>query len=86
MKLTTTQRRAILRSADESQKNIRIVVIPGIALAPRRRGDSWHYETKTGMRIYHPGAYARRGWSSMIYIHSTRRVEVGADWFVPMAA
>jgi hypothetical protein len=38
-KLTRNQRRAILRSADESQANIRIEIIPGIALAPR--GEQW---------------------------------------------
>ncbi len=78
--LSRTQRRAILRSADEPQANIHIEVIPGIALAPRSVGDSWHYETRGGKRIYHPGAYSRRGWSSMCYVASTRRVLVGEQW------
>jgi hypothetical protein len=30
--------------------------------------------------IFHPNAYARKGWSNMVYCPSTRRVEVGADW------
>lgn len=82
-KLSRIQRRAILRSANES--NIRIEVVPGIALAPHRVGESWHYETKTGIRIYHPSAYAKRGWSSMVYCHSTRRVIVGEQWVAQVA-
>ena len=82
--ITRQQRRAILRSANESQSNIRIQVIPGIAIAPRTVGESWHYTTRTGLPIYHPSAYAARGWSSMIYHHSTRRVEVGELW-IPRA-
>lgn len=78
--ITRTQRRTILRSADQSQANIYIEVIPGIALAPRTVGESWHYETRTGLRIYHPSAYAKRGWSSMVYCASTRRVVVGEQW------
>ena len=78
--LTPSQRRAIRRSANESQKNIGIQVIPGIALAPHSIGESWHYETRTGMRIHHPSAYAKRGWSNMIYCASSRRVIVGELW------
>ena len=82
--ITPQQRHAILRSANESQKNIAIKVIPGIAIAPRTVGESWHYCTRTGLRIHYPGAYSRRGWSSMVYIASTRRVEVGELW-IPRA-
>lgn len=78
--LSRNQRRAILRSASETQANIHIEVIPGIALAPRSVGESYHYETRTGLRIYHPSAYAKVGWSSMVYCASTRRVVVGGLW------
>jgi len=78
--LTASQRRAIRRSANESQKNISIQIIPGIALAPRSVGESWHYQTRGGRRIYHPSAYSKLGWSSMVYCHSTRRVLVGELW------
>ncbi len=77
---TRNIRRAILRSAGETQTNITIEIVPGIALAPRSVGHSYHYETKSGRRIWHPSAYSRRGWSSMVYCSSTRRVQVGSDW------
>jgi len=78
--ITRTQRRAILRSADQSQSNISIQIIPGVAVAPRTVGQSWHYETRGGSMIYHPGAYSKTGWSNMVYCHSTRRVIVGEQW------
>jgi len=28
----------------------------------------------------HPSAYSRHGWSNMVYVGSTRRVEVGELW------
>lgn len=80
MTISKLQRRSILLSAAETQANIKIQIIPGIALAPRTVGESYHYETKTGLRIWHPSAYSKRGWSSMVYCHSTRRVIVGEDW------
>lgn len=83
--ISRTQRRAILRSAAESQKNIRIEVIPGVAVAPRSVGQTWHYETRTGLRIWHPSAYAKRGWSSMVYCASSRRVIVGEQWVAQAA-
>ncbi|CAM6053500.1 unnamed protein product [Sphagnum tenellum] len=55
-------------------------IIAGIAMAPRLRGTSYHYTTRTGIPIHYPSAYSRCGWSSMVYHNSTRRVEVGEDW------
>jgi hypothetical protein len=84
-KLTHMQRRAILRSANESRQNIAIEIVPGIALAPRTVGQSWHYCTRGGTRIYHPSAYRSHGWSNMVYVHSTRRVLVGEQWVAQAA-
>ena len=78
--MTKLQRRTVLFSAAETQANIKIQIIPGIALAPRSVGQSWHYETASGSRIWHPAAYSKRGWSNMRYVASTRRVIVGSDW------
>ena len=80
MTISRLQRRSILRSAAETQANIQIQIIPGIALAPRSVGESYHYETLSGSRIWHPSAYSKRGWSNMRYVASTRRVIVGSDW------
>lgn len=56
-----------------------VKIIDGSA-APKRIGQRWHYETKGGRYIYHPNAYAARGWSNMVYCHSTLCVVVGAEW------
>ena len=75
--ITRNQRRAILRSADQPQTNIRIDVIPGIALAPRSIGQSYYWTTPSGKTIVrHPSAY---GWTTL-YHPSTRRVIVGEQW------
>lgn len=47
---------------------------------PRRSGEGYHWATRSGRRISHPGAYARRGFSNMVYCRSTRCVEAGALW------
>lgn len=56
-----------------------VVVRPGGA-APTLAGVRWHYKTRGGTLIEHPHAYARDGWSNMVYCPSSRRVEVGAEW------
>jgi hypothetical protein len=79
MKLTITQRRSVLAMAGVNQPNIPIQVVPG-NVAPYFAGSAWHYETAGGSRIWHPSAYASKGWSNMRYIASTRRVVVGVEW------
>lgn len=75
--LSRNQRRAILRSANQTQTNIRIEVIPGIALAPKTVGQSYYWTTPSGKTIVnHPSAY---GWPT-VYHASTRRVIVGEQW------
>ena len=54
-----------------------IRIVPG-RREPYVAGQSCGWETRGGQPIYHPSAYARVGWSSMVYVHSTRRIEVGA--------
>lgn len=76
--LSLSQRRAA-RTLAGAKPCRPVVVVPGTA-SPTVLGDVYHYETRGGRRIYHPGAYSRRGWSSMVYVHSTIRVEVGAEW------
>lgn len=83
--ITRQQRRAILRSANEKQTNITIQIVPGVAVAPRTVGESYHYETRGGARIWHPSAYRARGWSNAVYVASTRRVIVGEQWVAQAA-
>lgn len=77
--LTLAMRRAA-RKACGAWNNCHVEVIDG-ASEPEIAGESWHYETRCGRRIYHPSAYSRRGWSNMVYHCSTLRVVVGAEWF-----
>lgn len=71
--------RRMARKAVSAHNSCPVEIIPGDS-APKLTGDPWHYETKSGRRIYHPSAYSSRGWSNMVYCHSTVRVVVGAEW------
>lgn len=53
----------------------------GLSPEPGITGESYHWETRGGRRVYHPSAYSRKGWSNIVYCHSTISVEVGACWF-----
>lgn len=75
--ISRQQRRTVLRSAGESQANIHIEVVPGVAVAPRTVGHSYYWTTPSGKTIvHHPAAYNWPTW----YHHSTRRVIVGELW------
>lgn len=47
---------------------------------PKLRGRWGGWYTRGGQIINHPSAYARVGWSNMIYRCSTRRIDVGCFW------
>ena len=85
MKLKTSIRTSIRRACGETQKNIRIDVVPASSAAPRSEGNSWYYETAGGRRIWHPSAYRAKGWRNMRYIASTRRVVVGDQWIASIS-
>ena len=52
---------------------------------PTKVGQSYGWETRGGKPIYHPNAYKRKGWSSMVYVSSTNAVEVGEDYLLGLA-
>jgi hypothetical protein len=54
-------------------------VIPGFH-GPRLYGEGFRHETRGGTRIQHPSAYAKRGWSNMIYVAASYEIVVGAGW------
>lgn len=60
--------------------NCRIVVLDASSQSPTFEGDVCHYTNRSGERIHHPAAYAKKGFSSIVYVCSTRRVEVGSEW------
>ena len=48
---------------------------------PTLKGRSWCYQNKSGDVIRYVNAY-KRAWGKPIYVHSTRRIEVGSDWLL----
>lgn len=56
------------------------VEIVGGAAPPHVEGKDRHYTNRSGDRIRYPSAYSKKGWSSLVYRHSTRRIVVGAAW------
>lgn len=77
---TAARRAAGLESHDHPP-----VVFERGGAAPRVVGHQAYYTTRTGGHIWHQGAYARVGWSSMVYHASTRGVVVGEDWLPPQS-
>jgi len=78
-RITRKQRRAVLKSADCAQSNIRIEVLQGIALAPALAGQSFSYVSPAGRPIRYPYAYMR-AYGKPRYVASTKRVVVGDIW------
>lgn len=76
----TLEQRRLARRAVSARANLPVVLVQGES-KPELVGESWHYETRTGIRIYYPSAYSRKGWSGMVYCPSTRKVIVGQEWF-----
>jgi hypothetical protein len=73
------QYRAWLRAQALAPRHVPVYVVDGSA-APVLTGEGYHYETRGGSRVYHPSAYAKRGWSNLVYCSSTISVEVGREW------
>ena len=82
---TLPARRAVRRAAGlGSGSGVPIVIVRG-DVPPTLDGERQHYETRGGTRVRHPSAYARIGWSNLVYCHSTRRVVVGQGWLRALA-
>jgi len=80
MILTRKERSMIRRSAGCARSGSpSIEIIPGDQ-EPTEEGFGFRYETKGGIYIAHPSTYSKTGWSNMVYIHSSRRVEVGENF------
>jgi len=77
------QTRRLVRTIANSHVSTPVEVVEGNS-CPKLVGDSFHYQTLGGTRIWHPSAYSKKGWSNMRYVNSTVRVEVGAKWMKKM--
>jgi hypothetical protein len=53
-----------------------VPVMEGAVLAPVLIGSKGGHFTKGGDPIAHPTAYAKRGWSNMVYRASTQKIIV----------
>ena len=51
--------------------------------APTVSGTRGGFYTRGGTPIAHPSAYAKKGFSNMVYHTSTRQIHVGAMWLHP---
>lgn len=88
MKLTLAQKRKVREAAGNTGRGHQypVKVKLGSWEPPRLLGQSWHYRTRTGRRIWHPSAYSRKGWSNMIYHRSTLQIVVGDNWLAEYAS
>jgi hypothetical protein len=78
--MTTKETASLKREARKSPgdlSNRPVSIIYGSDRAPSMEGDRAHYETRGGTWISHPTSYAKRGWSNMAYVASTREIVVG---------
>jgi hypothetical protein len=64
---------------DHHDTHVPVYVVDGHQ-PPKAYGARGGYFTHGGSRIAHPGAYAKKGWSNMIYICSTQKIKVGRQW------
>lgn len=78
----TPQQRTAIRSRFNLEKvtSVPVVSIPGSLMPPKLTGKRGGWFTIGGTMIYHPNAYAKKGWSNMTYRCSTRVIYVGANW------
>ena len=72
--------RTAVRKLAGSYRACPVEIIFNSSKKPKVVGSGWHYETRGGRYIDHPNAYAKTGWSNMVYCASTVRVEVGAGF------
>jgi hypothetical protein len=71
--------RARIRARFSASSAVPVIVQPGNT-PPTMTGKPGGHFTKGGARVYHPGAYSRRGWSNLVYRCSSQVIHVGADW------
>lgn len=82
--LTLTERRLARHHAGAGKATPVVLISSGPlpVSPPRLTGESYHYTTRGGTWVRHPSAYRRRGWSNLVYVPSTRRVEVTRAWLL----
>jgi hypothetical protein len=78
---TTREQRRDARLACGAGHATPVKVIPGSHRAPAYVGESFYYTNRAGVRINHPTAYSKKGWSQLVYHYSSLAVVVGEHWF-----
>jgi len=74
-------RAAIRRGAFATGSTCPIFIEPGDN-PPEFRGEGFRWETRGGQPVKYPKAYAKKGWSNLVYKNSTRRISVGETWLL----
>lgn len=73
--------KAVREACGQSGKPYPIEDVDGFQ-APSLVGESYYWTTRGGRRIYHRSAYARKGWSNIVYSPSTLAIQVGRGWLI----
>ena len=50
--------------------------------APVVTGATYHWTTRGGSPVRYPNAYAKKGWSNLVYHRSTIQITVGRGWLI----
>ena len=69
-----------IREIAGARNNCPVRIVKGDS-PPTLLGKGYHYTNKSGNIIRHLNAY-KKAWGKPIYVNSTIRVEVGADWLL----
>lgn len=79
--VTHSKFRKAVREAAKANSYVPVEVVDDQDLSePEVHGEQGGYYTKGGSPIYHPNAYAKRGWSNMEYRCSTIAALTPKDW------
>lgn len=79
MELTPSIRQSLRHRVGIKYTGTPVTVVPGNH-PPKLIGEHGGWFTCGGTPIDHPGAYASKGWSNMIYKKSSLAVVVGERW------
>jgi hypothetical protein len=70
----------VARKELDDRSNRPVKVVRNSTDPPTFQGRSYGWQTKTGIEIRYPTAYSKKGWSSMRYRASNRKIIVGDEW------
>lgn len=77
-----SKQRTIIRRRFGVHRNtsIPVKIVPTSLMPPLFVGSPGGWYTRGGRKIFYPSAYAKKGWSNMMYICSSEEIWVGERW------